>query len=519
VAKLKRNFIAKSPIRRVIGLSELFSFCGTWLTRRGKRFTSLATIIAGGAAIADILGDNIFSYQLPVNKFEMAIVPLIAAAATFGLGGAMSYVAKLMCGADRAAAEANSVCEIREVKQMPDATRKQAEDLWDRVGKYESVLVNGEGACQDEIEMLADCRSKLRSAIDGLPDKCLARHGVDLDNRDEEIDKLVRHIEIAGPLSSGIECSKQGFVESVVFALNEAMPHMEQKNRIGFDLSQIESYRNWEVFESKLSKEYSSNRFLRGVSKKAGFSFLTSLEIKAKGFGDEILKNLTRNKMYMMAGKGMNALNSRLDTNAFDAQPFIWMTDALARQIENAYGGDVLNLVDSHRDSIRKQIFWDSAGVRRHIFDCFDADYLRALRLRLAFDVEYAAGLLDQKPIGDIAEISDLVGREILSDKVLDEYQQAAASSLDESKGLISGLDDITARAVRIEHYTAGWSIEKGVKVQWPAEKVAQYSDELVQLRIHEYLAREQIVAHCQLIEQLNIKHKCESMNSVISSL
>ena len=84
MVSLKQNFIVKSPIRRVIGLSELFSFCGTWLTRRGKRFTALATIIAGGAVLADILGDNFFGYQLPVNKYEMATAPVIAATATFG---------------------------------------------------------------------------------------------------------------------------------------------------------------------------------------------------------------------------------------------------------------------------------------------------------------------------------------------------------------------------------------------------------------------------------------------------
>ena len=194
--------MVNSTIKRVIGLSELFSFAGTWLTRRGKRFTSLATIIALGAVLADILGDNFFGYQLPVNKFEMATAPVLAAAVTFGLGGSMRYAAKLLSGADRAAAEANSVCEVREIKQTPQATRKQAEDLWVRVGQYESMLVNNSATSrQEEVKFLSKCRSKLTSALNGLSDECLARHGVDLLNRQKGLDRLVRHIEVANPLS------------------------------------------------------------------------------------------------------------------------------------------------------------------------------------------------------------------------------------------------------------------------------------------------------------------------------
>ena len=496
-----------SAIKRVIGLSELFSFAGTWLTRRGKRFTSLATIIALGATLADILGDNFFGYQFPVNKFEMATAPVLAASVTFGLGGSMRYAAKLLSGADRSSAEANSVCEIREIKQTPQATRKQAEDLWDRVGQYESMLANGnEANRQQEVEYLSKCRSKLTSAINGLPDECLARFGVDILNRQEGVDKLVRHIEVANPLSSGIESSKEGFVESVVYALNEAMPQMEQEIRIGFDLSQIETYRNWEIFESKLSKEYTSNRFLKAAVRKANIPLLPDFKSTVKGFSNEVLKNLTRNKLYMMAGKGMNILNSRLCGHAFDAQPFIWMTDELKQQIRQVYGEDILNIVLANRDSIRTQVFWDSARLRSHVYNCFDADYLRALKLRLGFDVEYAAGLLRQKPKDDIAEMSDLVGRKVLNDKILSQHQRHARRSLQESARYLSGLDDFAARAVRIAYYTGRDGKPKVKFDHGDAALISQFSDEIVQTRIHEYLAREQVRTHCDLIEKLGSK-------------
>jgi len=493
-----------SAIKRVIGLSELLSFAGTWLTRRGKRFTSLATVIALGGAFADILGDNFFGYQLPVNKFKMASAPFLAAFVTFGLGWTMRYAAKLLSGADRAAAEANSVCEVKEIKQTPKATRKQAEDLWDRVGQYESILVNSDkDCCQKEIEHLCLCRSQLTSAISELPDACLVRHGVDLLNRNESVAELVRHIEVANPLSSGVESSKEGFVESVIYALNEAMPQMEQKNRIGFDLSQIESYRNWEIFESGLSREYISNRFLRSAAKKANLQLVPGLLYIIKCFSDEILKNLTRNKLYMMAGKGMNGLNSRLNTHAFDAQPFLWMTDKLKDQILNRYGQEILSILIRERANIRSQIFWDSDRTRKHVFSCFDADYLRAIRLRLGFDVEYAAGMLHQKPKDDIAEVSDMVGQKILTEKVISDYQQHARRSLEQSAPFISGLDGFAVRAVRIAYYTGKGDDSQGNIAQRDAERVSQLSDEIVQTRIYEYLAREQIRAHCDLIEKL----------------
>ncbi|MCF7955248.1 MAG: hypothetical protein K9M75_05560 [Phycisphaerae bacterium] len=493
-----------SAIRRVVGLSEIFSFAGTWLTRRGKRFTSLATIIALGAALADILGDNLFGYQIPFSKFDMATAPVLAASVTFGLGGSMRYAAKLLSGADRAAAEANSICEVREIKQTPQATRKQAQDLWDRVGQYESLLANGGAESRkQEVEYLSKCRTKLTSAIIGLPDECLARYGVDLLNRQEGVDKLVRHIEVANPLSSGIESSKEGFVESVVYAFNEAMPQMEQKIRIGFDLSQIETYRNWEIFESKLSKEYVSNRFLRSAVRKANLPLIPALKCILKGFGNDVLRNLTRNKLYMMAGKGMNGINSKLYKHAFDAQPFIWMTDQLKRQIAETYGLDVLNIILADRDNIRTQIFWDSARLKSHVYNCFEADYLRALRLRLGFDVEYAAGLLRQKPKDDIAEMSDLVGKKIFSDKILSQYQNHARISLEGAARFVSGLDDFAVRAVRIAYYTGRGEKSKLNFDHGDAALISQLSVEIVQTRIHEYLAREQVRTHCDLIEKL----------------
>ena len=135
--------MARSAIRRVVGVPELLSFGGDWLTKRGKRFTGLAAAIAAGVITIDILGGNtIFGHQIPIKKLEMATVPVMAAGVTFGLGGAMNYTAKLLSGSDRAAAEANSIREVREIKQTDEATKEQAKILWDRVGKYESALVN-----------------------------------------------------------------------------------------------------------------------------------------------------------------------------------------------------------------------------------------------------------------------------------------------------------------------------------------------------------------------------------------
>ena len=509
MAQIKgKKIISASAVRRVIGISELLSFAGTWLTRRGKRFTSLATVITLGALIADILGNNIFGYQLPVNKFEMASAPFLAAAVTFGLGGAMNFAAKWLSGADRAAAEANSVCEVREFKQTQAATRKQSEDLWNRVAKYESALVNGKEAAQKEEQMITSCRSKLTAALANLPDDCLARYGVDISNRAESLEKLVRHIEVANPLSCGIEASRIGFIESAVYALNEAMPQMEQKYRIGFDLSQVESYRNWEIFQSRLANEFRSNRYLKSASSKVKISFLSALEIRIRSFGDGILKNLTRNKIYMMAGKSMNYLNAALDENTFGAQPFIWMTEGLTDQIRSEYGDAVLEKIINTRKRLRSQIFMNSQGVRDHVFDCFDADYLRALRLRLAFDVEYAAGLLDQNPKQDIAEIGSLVGEQSLSDKELSEYLNAARKSLQHSSSLITGLDNFAARALKIAHYTTKNIPSKNQFINAAVAKTAEYSDELIQVRIHEYLARQQIFTHYQLIENLGKDNK-----------
>ena len=190
--------MAKSTIRRVVGVPELLSFGGDWLTRRGKRFTGLAAAIAAGVITIDLLGGNtIFGHQIPVKKLEMAAIPVMAATATFGIGGAMNYTAKLLSGADRSAAEANSIKEVREMKQTDEATKEQARVLWERVGKYESALVNGDAASKEERKTILECRAELYSRLDSMPDKYLSRLGVDIGNRKEGIDGLVHAMETA----------------------------------------------------------------------------------------------------------------------------------------------------------------------------------------------------------------------------------------------------------------------------------------------------------------------------------
>lgn len=438
--------MVKSRIRRVVGVPELLSLSGSWLVKRGKRLTGAAVIIASGAAVADLIGTSVFGYDIPVSKLNMAMIPAAAAGVTFGIGGTMNYAAKLLSGADRVAAEANSVCEVREMKHGADASKRQAEDLWDRVGQYEVPIFKGNNKSH--------------------------------------------------------WTSKEDFVNRVAYVLDEPLPHIVQMGVIDFDVSSVEAFRNCEIFESTLMKEYASNRFLKGVRKKANLSVWSGIGNVVRGIGDEVLRNLTRNKMYMMAGKEMNYLNSNVEGSPFDAQPFIWMTDELEEEIRK-YDGDVFDMVVRDRKNIKDQVFGDNAKANSHIYDCFDADYLKALRLRLGFDVEYAAGLLEQKPKDDVGVIRDLVGKRVLKDKVLEKYEEVAKRSLDESYKLGLKFERAGARAVNVGCYTNVKSVKNRRFASGLADKAREYSDELVQMRIHDYLAREQIEFHCGLVERL----------------
>jgi hypothetical protein len=101
----------------------------------------------------------------------------------------------------------------------------------------------------------------------------------------------------------------------------------------------------------------------------------------------------------------------------FDAQHFLWNdegNDALIVRTFGEQGGDVSNEIRQARRTLFRNIFsHEQQTAHSHIYRMFGRDFINAMTLRLDYDIEFAAGLLNHTPIHDIHELSRMMFRPV----------------------------------------------------------------------------------------------------------
>ena len=97
----------------------------------------------------------------------------------------------------------------------------------------------------------------------------------------------------------------------------------------------------------------------------------------------------------------------------FDAQDFLWKhpdTDRLVREAFARRGEQALQELQTARRNLFRSVFSDCrSAAHLQIWRMFGRDFTNAMRLRLDYDVEFSAGLLDNDPLSDIAQLESLI--------------------------------------------------------------------------------------------------------------
>ena len=504
--------------KRVIGVPQLLFLAGKWLKRKGIKYTVVATVVTGGALAADIaLGSRI-----DLGRLNMALIPGIIAVLTFGLGNTLIGVSNLFSSERLLVADANSM-NLMEDRKKADMLA-HLEILWDRVFKYESKLRNGKDD-GSESRKIKDNREKLAVFVRSWPKEVKKHFGID----DGAFDEFISHIAQFRPLSDKMEATKEGFIVSAGFALTNSLPQKMQRAMTGFDFSLIEDWYDGAFFtfnDNKLKKQFSAHKTIRGIRNEIGIPARAKIKEALSGHPDPLWHGLTMKKIGMGVGTLMSRMNDRYvgkrKPNYFDAQDFLWKNDESDNLILAAFGDNgpkVLDDLKISRKKLIRQIFSDcSCNAHLQVYGMFGRDFLNAMELRLNYDIEFAAGLLDNNPIADIHELEEVIPCSVFSLKRAMKKTCIAKTNIEAADRLLAQYfpeldkEPLKVRAARITFHLNKHRIQtlateaprKAIEIlQRHIKGEPRYSERICLLRVHYELSRIQLFSYVNMVDEL----------------
>jgi len=529
-----RDMIRLADYRRVIGLGQVLYLVGRRLKRQGVRYTMLAAVIGGGAILTDIAGNQIFGYDLKVSKLDAAMLPAVVALLTFGLGHGLISLSNLFSSERILIADANGLNLMEDRKKLD--MRDHLQVLWDRVFRYEARLRRADGASGNPTGPLADgtddpdddpakaCdRDRIRRMVEAMPPACRKRLAI----RDDDIDAFVEYIEAFRPLGHRLQATPEGFSASAEYALAQPLPQKVERSWIGFDLSLLEDWYDGAYFtanDTKLQEQFAAHQVIRSARELVGIPWRQKLAELLFGHPTPLWHVLTMKKIGTRVGTLIGRMNrtygSNGDADFFTAQDFLWKHPAQDALVERVFGAEALAELQGTRTALFREIF---SSCRRtaheHLFRMFGRDWRQALTLRLAFDVEFAAGLLEETPDDDVTAMETLFGSGVYPRPCLDRLRSWATQALSVGDEFLAdyvpeALDcPLTHRTARI-----AWAVNiAGVRRRALAHPhraaeifratilpcVRQYTQQLCLVRQHYELTRLQLITYAQMVDEL----------------
>ncbi|MBN1818060.1 MAG: hypothetical protein JW828_11930 [Sedimentisphaerales bacterium] len=509
--------------RRVIGMGQVLYLAGRKLKRQGIRYTTVAAVIGIGAIVTDMAGNRIFGFDLKVSKLDAALLPALVAFLTFGLGHGLIGISNLFSSERLLIADANSLNLMEDRKKTDMAWHLGV--LWDRVFQYEARLRN-HGLVNDEADRIRCGHDKLRAVISSMDEDCRRYFGI----TEANLNDFIEYIDSFQPLSADMEQTREGFIATASFALQRSMPQKLERSLTGFDLSLLEDWYDGAFFtadDNKLQRQFAGNRAIYGIREKIGIPW--SLKAKEMLFGHPVplWHGLTMKKIGICVGTQIARMNKlytkSTEPDFFDAQDFLWKDDrqdALILKVFAEDGPQVLEDLHNTRRVMFREIFSHRrASAHEQIFRMFGSDFVRAMNLRLCFDIEFAAGALDNTPGQDIQDMEQIFPCTIYPTKkwtCKSEKAEQLLIGIDEF--IAASMPEIRDEPLLVRTTRIGWFINIGqvrtVSVAHPSQAVEifratilpcqrQYSRRLCMLRQHYELARLQLLSYIKMVDEM----------------
>jgi hypothetical protein len=519
----KNHMAALQDYRRVIGFAQVLYLVGRKLKRHGIRYTTLAIVICGSVMLVKLVGSSFFGRPLPQTNLKMAAIPAIVALSTLGLGNVLECVSNLFSSERILLADANSM-NLMEDRKKADMNQ-HLEVLWERVFKYEAQLQNP-GLDTDEAERIAGNRAKLRELFANLDPQCRKHFGI----TDDNIDELVEYVASFRPVSQKIPTTREGFIATAGFAVPKPLPQRFQEAFCGCDLSLLEDWYDGAFFtanDSKIYEQFAANKTIRAIRQSVGIHWKVKFLETLFGHPAPLWYVLTMKKIGTSVGSLMTKMNKKYFRPAepvfFDAQHFLWndqANDLLIVQVFGEQGDDVCHDIRQARRTLFRNIFSHEQGTAHsHIYRMFGRDFVNAMNLRLDYDIEFAAGLLDQTPIRDIDDLSRVMLCQVYPEataRLKVERAQRILETVDGflEKNLPEVLDKpLDLRAARVGAMVNDCNVLHTISENRAAatrifrEQIIasqrRYTKRIYLLRQHYELARLQLISYASMVDDL----------------
>ncbi len=458
--------------KRVVGVPELLFVAGRSLKRQGVKYTSIAALIGIGAMLAEVVGNRL-GYDFSVSNIGVILFPAAVALLTFGLGNTLVAFSNLFSSERILMADANAM-NLMEDRKKSDM-EQHLEILWERVFRHEVAL-----------RRVAESSLK---AID-----------------------------------------KTKFIETASFALKNSLPQKLEQSLTGFNLTLLEDWYDGAYFspnDCKLKEQFAAHQSLRAIRQIVGIPLPTQIKEAVSGHPDPLWFTLTMRKIGMCVGSLIHKMNKKYvpptEPAYFNAQHFLWNHSQTDQLINSDYADNCDTVLDDLRmvrkDMIRRIFSQDQKAAHQQIFRMFGRDYRNALALRLDYDVEFAAGLLECKPPDDVVELQDVVCCKVFSPKKLKKQMDLAKNHLQQIEDFLQeNLPEVlqqsrTLCAVRIGFHINRLKIQTLIRQDSQkaldvirnriARSVNRYSQRLCLLRQHYELTRLQLVSYARMIDEL----------------
>jgi len=371
---------------RLARADDLLSRAGALLMKSSPKATIWTAGIALSGRLASVLG-------LPgFTRWQALTAPVVVGGGLLALGASLRYIPRMLSGRLTAVAEAN------DLNLMEDYRKGQALDhlntLWNKVFWCESAIRYSAAERQAERDRIGAVRAHVEEAIRAWSADVREQLGI---KSDKDLDDVVAAVLSERPLSNNLEKSREGFLVSALYALRHALPQSSEAYDIGFRLNLYEDFCDGAYFDpsdTKLSEQYAGNVALMQIKREVGFGKFDGIRQIPKQVTSKLWFFLITRKVALGAGRAVQILNEKYDTDIFNSQVLLWPGEEDAAWLER-FEGAREEVLTWRRGIVTAALGADYERATRVLDRAFLPSFEFAAELRARYDPEYSAGTLD----------------------------------------------------------------------------------------------------------------------------
>jgi hypothetical protein len=384
---------------RLTSSGDFLGRAGTFLIRKSPR----ATIWTIGITTSGFLA-NALPWDLPgFSLIQVILAPILVGGSMLSIGICLKYIPSKLWR------QLTTIAEANDLNLMEDYRKSQVMAhynlLWDKVFFHEAVLRYTDEERQAEQERLTQTHKQITLRMQRWKKNILDDLAI---NDRNDLEEVVTAMMVAKPLSDQLEKSRDGFLISSMYAMQQALPQSSQTDRIGFGLGLYEDFCDGAPFDrsdQKLMQQYLGHNILNRIKGQCAFRKRDVVGQLINKICGQFWFALVTRKIGMGVGKALKQLSDTFGSDRFNSQVLLWPGE------EHASWMSALCAAEAKIVKLRRKVFREALGktyedAQRVLDRALLPSFELAADLRMHCDYEYCDGSLsypseDQPPVPD----------------------------------------------------------------------------------------------------------------------